>query len=76
MARCDSGGLLRTISVSTDPGANAFTRMSWAAYSAAMERVKDMRAAFPAAYMATEGEKMNAPTEMTLRTAACELAVR
>ena len=40
MARWNSGELARTISVSTEPGASAFTRIPWSAYPAAIERVK------------------------------------
>ena len=66
----NSTGLPRTMSVSTEPGASAFTRTPRGAKAAAIERVNDIRAAFPAAYMATSGEKMNAPTDTTFSTAA------
>src|SRR5512132_2207257 len=44
-----SGVFLRIISVSTEPGASAVTRMPTGANSAAIDRVKDMSAAFVAA---------------------------
>src|ERR1700691_1886672 len=72
----NSGGLARVISVSVEPGARALTRMPWGANSAAIDRVKDISAAFPAAYMATDGENMKAPTDTTLSTAAHGLAIR
>ena len=55
------GGLARTMSVSTVPGASAFTRMPRGAKSAAIARVNDMSPALPAAYIATFDEKRNAP---------------
>src|SRR4051794_32808729 len=74
--RCASGGLARTMSVSTVPGASAFTRMLRDAYDEAIARVNDIIAAFAAAYIATFGEKRNAPAEMTFTTAPCPLASR
>jgi hypothetical protein len=62
--------LLRIMSVSTAPGASAFTRIPRAAYSAAIERVKEWSAALAAAYMATCGENRKAPAEITFTTAA------
>ncbi len=46
MASC---GLLRIMSVSTGPGAIAFTRMPSGANSAAIDRVTDISAALPEA---------------------------
>jgi hypothetical protein len=47
--------LLRIISVSTGPGANAFTRIPKGANSAVIERVNNISAALPAAYIDTAG---------------------
>src|SRR5271170_498405 len=69
-AAANSGGLPRTMSVSTAPGAKALTRMPSAANSAAMERVKDTIDALAAAYIDVVGEKMNAPAETIFSTAA------
>ena len=65
-----SGGLLRTMSVSTVPGARALTRIPLAAYTAAIDLVIDISPDLAAAYMAVLAEKRNAPAETTLRTAA------
>ena len=54
------------MSVSTGPGANAFTRIPEGANSAAIERVNDVSAALPAAYIETAGANMNAPTDTML----------
>src|ERR1700739_3500804 len=70
MASMNSGGLPRTMSVSTDPGARALTRIPCAANSAAMDRVKETMAALAAEYIEAIGEKMKAPAETTLRIAA------
>src|ERR1019366_4069570 len=72
----NSGGLARVISVSVEPGARALTRMPWGANSAAIERVKDISAAFPAAYIATRDEKMKDPTDTMLRREAGGLGMR
>src|SRR5207245_4649883 len=73
---CASGVLLRTMSVSTVPGASALTRIPSGANEPAIDRVNDINAAFAPAYMATFDEKRNAPAEITLITDACGLAVR
>src|SRR5262249_35864177 len=73
---CASGVFLRIISVSTAPGASAFTRMPSGANSSAIERVKDNSAAFVAPYVAMNGEGRNAPAEITLMTAAAGLSRR
>lgn len=52
----NSGGLLRTMSVSTGPGASALTRIRDEANSAAMDRVKETSAAFAAEYIDVAGE--------------------
>jgi len=61
IACCISGVLARTMSVSTVPGANAFTRMPSGANCAAIARVNDMRPALAAAYIATFDENKKAP---------------
>src|SRR5215469_14750889 len=69
--RCiDSGPVLRTMSVSTDPGASALTRMPRGASPAAIERVSDINPAFAPEYIAVGNENRNAPAEMTLTTDA------
>src|ERR1700730_13796075 len=70
MASMNSGGLPRTMSVSTDPGASALTRIPCAANSAAMDRVNETMAALAAEYIEAIGEKIKAPAETTLRIAA------
>src|SRR3954463_12127741 len=76
MASMNSGGLPRTMSVSTDPGARALTRIPCEANSAAMDRVNETMAALAAEYIETNGEKMKAPAETTLRIAPCWLSRR
>src|SRR5262249_9143662 len=71
-----SGGLLRTMSVSTVPGASAFTRIRCGAHSAAMLRVKAISAALAPAYIAVDGDQVIAPTETTLSTAGQGLLTR
>src|SRR5439155_22166710 len=71
-----SGPVLRTMSVSTVPGARALTRMPCVAHSAAMLRVKARSAFLAPAYIDVPGDHVIAPTEMTLRIAACSLAHR
>src|ERR1700741_1588492 len=76
IASMNSEELRRTMSVSTDPGASALTRIPCEANSAAMDRVNETMAALAAEYIETIGEKMNAPAETTLRIAACWLSRR
>src|SRR4051812_658373 len=71
MPSCASCGRLRTMSVSTVPGARALTRMPSAASDAAVDLVNDTSAAFAAAYIETSAEKRNAPAEVTFTIDAC-----
>ena len=64
------------MSVSTVPGASAFTRMPRGAKSAAIERVNAINAALAAPYIATFAENRNAPAEITLTIDACSLRSR
>src|SRR2546430_7071264 len=73
---CDSGDIVRTMSVLVVPGANAFTRTPRWANSAAIDRVYDIMAALAAVYMAMPPENMKAPIVRTLITDAQGLAVR
>src|SRR4029453_8974715 len=73
---CTGSGLLRTMSVSTVPGARALTRMPSAANSAAIVRVICRSAALAATYIDTNVPWVNAPALITLTTAACPLARR
>ena len=57
-----SGGLFRTMSVSTVPGARVFTRMPFGAKTAAIERVMDISPAFAAAYIAVVGREQESPS--------------
>lgn len=52
----NSGELTRAMSVSTEPGARALTRIPSAANAAAMERVNETIAALAAEYIDVAGE--------------------
>ena len=71
-----SGALLRIMSVSTEPGARALTRMPRPTKAPAIERVSDMRAALAPEYIAVGTENRNAPAEITLTIDAPGLASR
>ena len=71
-----AGPVLRTMSVSTAPGARALTRMPLRACSAAIERVSDSSADLPDTYIATIAPLVNTPVLTTLTTAAWGLSTR